>query len=110
MKTRIKFSNKGIIHYGIVKYSNTEEVRKLRLENKLLVEDAIFPKCWIVLEKNIKIVQDKEYENHIIKNFEIAKQHSDALPKGCVLGKLLRFEVAGQLPMPKGEGLAVEWL
>ena len=93
MRNRVKFKTGGVIHYGIVKYCLTKETKELKLERKILVEDAIFPKGWTVFERNLVDASDKEYENYVIQNFQIAKEKSDALPTGCVLGKLLRFEV-----------------
>jgi hypothetical protein len=95
---KVKFLNGGELHYGTVQ-TYTEESRKLASENKLLVEDAIYPECWVLEEKDISDVptgrfdKDDEYWQ-FIKNFHDDVQAISDGIKGCAAGKLVKFQVA----------------
>lgn len=95
---QVKFINQGELHYGTVD-SYSPEAKQAALENKILVEDAIYPQYWTLEEKDISDVpigrfdDDDEYWQYVKRFHDNAINVSNSR-QGCKVGKLIKFQVA----------------
>lgn len=119
---QVKFKVGDETRYGVC-YVHDKEYMKYAKVGKVLIEDAVLPKLWLVPEKDVidvpldlfeAVCACGEYEKYVEDAAMVAQQVSDALPDGVHAGSLFAIGVADGgayyvVTKVKGKKCEVEW-